>query len=140
MTIPSLRYSLRYLLAKTHGLHRFHQRYYPQDGLIQIFAEGVKGIELGRCGLLRVQPNMAILNDLVINRPWRRRGIGTKLLKQAIILAAALRVESIRGYLTSADLKEFPRLLDWYRRFGFRDVPLLDVANHNARLGIELRL
>ena len=57
--------------------------------------------------------------DLKVTSTYRRRGIGTELLTRFLNLADAAGVRTIWGIVTQADLDEFPKLLAWYKRFGF---------------------
>ena len=53
-------------------------------------------------------------------RNYRRRGLGTKLLRAFIGLARMMEVKVITGEVKNQGLIDNPKLLEWYQRHGFK--------------------
>src|SRR4051794_682856 len=57
--------------------------------------------------------------DLHVGDAYRRRGIGSELLRRVLRAADAAGILEVWGVVTADDLARWPGLLDWYRRHGF---------------------
>ncbi len=65
-------------------------------------------------------PNGLVIVDIVIDKPgFKRRGLGTVMLKQVVDFAKSKGAKSITGLISKQDADDDPHLLDWYRRRGF---------------------
>lgn len=60
-----------------------------------------------------------MLEDFQVEPGYRRRGIGSQLLKVVLDTADRAGIRVISGKVTADDLKNTPGLLDWYERNGF---------------------
>lgn len=70
---------------------------------------------------------------------YRGRGLGRSLLKFIMDRAAERGLRQITGNLFPRDLKENPKLPDWYRQFGF-EVTMKNEESGSIRLKLPLRL
>lgn len=77
---------------------------FPQSGLWQIFPYS--------------------LYSWLRGKYYRRRGLGTELLRLVIEKAREEEVARIQGFVTNQGLAENPKLLEWYRRYGFEIIPI----------------
>jgi GNAT superfamily N-acetyltransferase len=75
-----------------------------------------------RSGLWRLVPYS--LYSRLKGKNYRRRGLGTELLQFVIEKAREERVARIRGFVTNQGLADNPKLLEWYRRYGFEIIPI----------------
>lgn len=84
----------------------------------------------------------ALLRWLVEPKPidYRRRGLGTHLLKFAIKKARQRGIKRICGSLTQKDINNNPNLVKWYKKYGFEILPPSQENIENAVLGISLDL
>ena len=84
----------------------------------------------------------ALLRLLVEPDPidYRRRGLGTHLLKFAIKKARQRGIKRIYGSLTQKDINNNPNLVKWYKKHGFEIVPASQENLENAAFGISLDL
>jgi len=73
-------------------------------------------------GLWRVVPYT--LYSRLKGKNYRRRGLGTELLKIVIEKARKKDVAYIRGYITNQGIADNPKLLEWYRKHGFTVTPV----------------
>lgn len=55
---------------------------------------------------------------------YRRRGLGTELLKLVIEIAREKNVACIQGIVTRQGIAENPKLLEWYEEHGFEVIPV----------------
>jgi N-acetylglutamate synthase-like GNAT family acetyltransferase len=81
--------------------------------MVRLVAE-VDGQVIGT-GQLAIHRHDAEIGSLVVTPPWRRRGIGTALLKTLINAAQTQGVQTLE-LMANTDL---PWLRDWYVRLGF---------------------
>ena len=81
--------------------------------MVRLVAE-VDGQVIG-VGQLAIHRHDAEIGSLVVTPPWRRRGIGTALLKTLINAAQTQGVQTLE-LMANTDL---PWLRDWYVRLGF---------------------
>ncbi|RCJ30511.1 hypothetical protein A6769_33165 [Nostoc punctiforme NIES-2108] len=51
---------------------------------------------------------------------YRRKGLGTYLLKYIIDLAKSKNVKIINGFLSFKDIDANPNLIHWYEKYGFK--------------------
>lgn len=51
---------------------------------------------------------------------YRRKGLGTYLLKSIIKLAKTQGIKEIYGSLTEQDIEANPNLINWYQKYGFK--------------------
>ncbi|MEG4490266.1 GNAT family N-acetyltransferase [Microcoleus sp. D3_18_C4] len=84
----------------------------------------------------------ALLRWLVEPKPidYRRRGLGTHLLKFAIKKARQRGIKRIYGSLTQKDINNNPNLVKWYKKHGFEILPPSQENIENAVCGISLDL
>src|SRR4028118_885751 len=84
----------------------------------------------------------ALLRLLVKPKPmdYRRRGLGTHLLKFAIKKARQRGIKRICGSLTQKDINNNPNLVKWYKKHGFEILPPSQENIENAVFGISLDL
>jgi ribosomal protein S18 acetylase RimI-like enzyme len=76
--------------------------------------------KVGDVGISWAKPGEVYIHDIEIHHPRDRGlGLGGVLLERAIILAREQGATRVVGHVTNDDLKANPRLLDWYRHFGF---------------------
>jgi GNAT superfamily N-acetyltransferase len=54
---------------------------------------------------------------------YRRRGLGTELLKLLLDLARENKVKQVRGSIIKLDAIKTPNLIEWYEKRGFRRGP-----------------
>ncbi|MEG3973514.1 GNAT family N-acetyltransferase [Microcoleus sp. herbarium8] len=71
---------------------------------------------------------------------YRRRGLGTHLLKFAIKKARQRGIKRIYGSLTQEDINNNPSLVKWYKKYGFEILPPSQENIENAVFGISLDL
>jgi GNAT superfamily N-acetyltransferase len=83
-----------------------------------------------------------LLRLLVKPKPmdYRRRGLGTHLLKFAIKKARQRGIKRIYGSLTQEDINNNPNLVKWYKKHGFEILPPSQENIENAVFGISLNL
>lgn len=74
---------------------------------------------------------------IIVDAPYRRRGLGRALIRALVTTARQHRVKLIHGYVRQSDLIEQPFLLDWYYRQGFRVISEESVLTA-ARLEMQL--
>ena len=60
-----------------------------------------------------------ILRRKPVETSFRRRGIGTRILRRFLQEADAAGVREIWGSISARDLGDWPELLRWYERHGF---------------------
>jgi GNAT superfamily N-acetyltransferase len=101
-TLADVQNYLRWCLAQTGKGH-----------MVRLVAD-VEGQVIGG-GQLTIHRPDAEIGSLVVASPWRRRGIGTALLKALIDSAQAYGVQTLE-LMANAD---WPWLQDWYARLGF---------------------
>lgn len=65
--------------------------------------------------------SLGLLKAKTIN--FRRRGIGTRLLKRFLVEADKKGVETIQGEITKNDYSQNPNLHNWYQKHGFKLLP-----------------
>ena len=66
------------------------------------------------------------IGRMAVLKPWRKRGIGASLMRQALSLAASLAAE---GFETRLCLDAQIHAIEFYARFGFRaEGPVFDDA------------
>ena len=84
----------------------------------------------------------ALLRLVVEPKPidYRRRGLGTHLLKFAIKKARQRGIKRIYGSLTQEDINNNPNLVKWYKKHGFEIFPPSQENIENAVFGISLDL
>jgi len=56
---------------------------------------------------------------------YRKRGLGTKLLKIVVEKARKENVGRIRGFVTNQGVADNINLLNWYQKHGFRVIPVV---------------
>jgi hypothetical protein len=131
---------LRYHLRINHGFNRDGS---PFSTIINVYRDG-REAHAGHANVLFRSSSDALLGDLIIHDEvpalniidrfyllshpfepirYRRRGLGTVLLKYIIDLARAKGVRTLHGSLTDQDLDSNPNLLNWYRKHGFAIEP-----------------
>jgi hypothetical protein len=83
-----------------------------------------------------------LLRLLVELKPidYRRRGLGTHLLKFAIKKARQRGIKRIYGFLTQEDINNNPNLVKWYKKHGFEILLPSQENIENAVFGISLNL
>ncbi len=91
--------------------------------------------------LCRVFPEGSLLcgNLEVFFEEYRRSGIGRRLVTEVLAYAKRVRVNRIYGSVTENDLKNWPGLIDWYKRIGFEALPPDDECVGHAKFKIEMR-
>lgn len=122
-----------------------------------------QGSEIGRIQWVFHPPGQMCLGDLIINdavvhtpqnqaiallqlafkpKPvdYRRRGLGTQLLRFAIDQARRRGARRIYGSLMQEDIARNPNLVDWYKKHGFHIVPLTSENVPGAVMGIYMDL
>jgi len=74
-------------------------------------------------------------------KTYRRRGLGTILLKQVIEYARKLNLKYIHGSVVEDDIFENPNLLKWYEKNGFTITePTSEELSHSvARIYMDLQ-
>jgi N-acetylglutamate synthase-like GNAT family acetyltransferase len=89
-----------------------------------------------------VEISLRVLRLLVKQKPmdYRRRGLGTHLLKFAIKKARQRGIKRIYGSLTQEDINNNPNLIKWYKKHGFEILPPSQENLENAVFGICLKL
>ena len=91
------------------------------------------------CVLLKVKANELYLGMLTVSPDLQNSGIGKKLLKQAEVFAAAMRLPKI--IMTVISVRE--ELIAWYKRNGYVDTgarepfPVSDVFNPTTQEPLE---
>ncbi|MDZ8068073.1 MAG: GNAT family N-acetyltransferase [Nostoc sp. DedQUE08] len=72
---------------------------------------------------------------------YRRKGLGTYLLKYIVDLAKSKKVKKIHGCLTFKDIDANPNLIHWYQKHGFKlESPIPEEIEHykyQVRLNLE---
>jgi ribosomal protein S18 acetylase RimI-like enzyme len=79
-------------------------------------------------------------SDLIIEPPYRQRGLGAKLLRLVISHLREKGVKEIYGSVMGKDLKEFPNMVEWYERLGFRKGERYPYAIDDAVVYLHLDL
>lgn len=63
---------------------------------------------------------------------YRRKGLGTYLLKYIIDLAKSKNVKKVHGFLTFKDIDANPNLIHWYQKYGFKlESPISSEIEHS---------
>lgn len=63
---------------------------------------------------------------------YRRKGLGTYLLKYIIDLAKSKKVKKVHGFLTFKDIDANPNLIHWYQKYGFKlESPISSEIEHS---------
>lgn len=96
-----------------------------------------KSHEAGHVKLVPMSAETMKLCDLFLKMPFRNRGLGSALLKEAITLARQYRMSSLYGDIVQQDVDATPYLLDWYRGKGFT-VHAPDDGKSIAKIVFEL--
>jgi len=88
--------------------------------------------------------NLAIALWQLVFKPqpvdYRRRGLGTELLRFAIAQARRCGIGRIYGSLMQEDIASNPNLVDWYKKHGFHIVPPTSENVPGAVMGIYMDL
>jgi GNAT superfamily N-acetyltransferase len=142
--------------------HEYRLRVDGDSGLfiVKVLQEGS---EIGRVQWVFHPPDQMCLGDLIIDdavvhtpqnlaiallqlafKPqpvdYRRRGLGTELLRFAIAQARRRGARRIYGSLMQEDIARNPNLVDWYKKHGFHIVPPTAENVPGAVMGISMDL
>jgi GNAT superfamily N-acetyltransferase len=71
---------------------------------------------------------------------YRRKGLGTELLKSLLVIARENQVKQVRGSIIKLDIIRTPNLIEWYEKRGFRKGPSYPGCSKNAIAWIYLDL
>lgn len=80
------------------------------------------GCRIGRARLRRYDGTWK-LEDISLDPEFRYRGLGDHFLQGVLAWAKEKAAGRITGEISPSDLRETPRLPDWYRKHGFRVFP-----------------
>jgi len=79
-------------------------------------------------------------SDVELEPPYRRKGLGTKLVKLVITRLRERGVRHIYGSVPRSALEEFPEIVQWYERLGFKNGERYPVAVPGAVAYLHLDL
>jgi hypothetical protein len=110
------------------------------DTVIMYLIRCKRDVEVGRASCILESQDM-LIGDLIVNdnlefsnlsdqyfklthwnepQNYRRKGLGTYLLKYIIDLAKIKGIEKMHGSLVEDDIQDNPNLINWYKKHGFR--------------------
>lgn len=78
------------------------------------------------------QPNEMEFSDLEIEKAYRRKKLGTALVKLVISHLRDKGIRRIYGSVAKKDLEDFPQLVRWWESFDFRRGNKYDYAVSGA--------
>ena len=90
------------------------------------------GFALAMVSVLRNERDAAVIHDLMVHESRRGRGLGRKILKEAIAEA-----ENTGAGITRIAVEPFSWQAEWYKRNGFREVGMAEMDKGHICLVLE---
>jgi len=90
------------------------------------------GFAVAMVSVLRNEKDTAVIHDLMVHESRRGKGLGRKILKEAIAEA-----ENTGARITRIAVEPFSWQAEWYKRNGFREVGMAEMDKGHICLVLE---